>query len=41
MGLNGEIGKILSTPDMKQRLSREGADSPEHFAAYMKAETLK
>jgi tripartite-type tricarboxylate transporter receptor subunit TctC len=43
--LNGEIVKILNTPEMKDRLSREGAEvsasTAEQFGAYLKAETTK
>ena len=40
-----EIVKILRMPDIKERLSSQGADpvgsSPEEFGAFMKAETAK
>ena len=43
--LNEEIVKILKSPDMNERLTRDGADviasTPGEFAAYMKAETAK
>jgi len=43
--LGREVVAILSQPEMRVRLSKEGADpvgsSPEEFAAYMKAEIVK
>jgi len=43
--LSREIVAIVSEPEMRERLSKEGADpvgsSPEEFAAYMKAEIAK
>ena len=43
--LNAEIVKILNSPEIKERLSKDGADlvagSPEEFASYLKAETAK
>jgi tripartite-type tricarboxylate transporter receptor subunit TctC len=43
--LNAEIVKILKTPEMQQRLQGLGfevvGNSPEQFAAFMRAETLK
>jgi tripartite-type tricarboxylate transporter receptor subunit TctC len=43
--LSGEIVAILSQPEMRERLSKEGADpvgsSPGDFGAYIKAETAK
>jgi len=43
--LNVEIVKVLKSPEISARLSKEGADliasSPEEFAAYLKSETAK
>jgi tripartite-type tricarboxylate transporter receptor subunit TctC len=43
--LNAEIVKILRSPEISERLSKEGADliasSPEYFADYLKSETAK
>jgi len=43
--LNGEIRKILSMPDIKQKLAQQGIEAgggtPEKFAAYMKDEFAK
>ena len=43
--LNGEIGKALAMPDVKQKLAQQGIDTgggtPEEFAAYMKDELTK
>ena len=43
--LNGEIGKVLAMPDVKQKLAQQGIDTgggtPEEFAAYMKDEFAK
>ncbi len=43
--LNTEIVKILNTPELKDRLSKDGADlvagTSEEFASYLKAETAK
>ena len=43
--LNRKIVQILSTPEMKQRLTQDGADvvagTPEAFAAFLAAETKK
>ena len=43
--LNTEIVKILNTPELKDRLSKDGADliasTPEEFATYLRAETTK
>lgn len=43
--VHGEMVKILALPDVKQTLSAEGAelvgDTPEQFAAFMKAEVEK
>jgi tripartite-type tricarboxylate transporter receptor subunit TctC len=43
--LNREIVHILETPEIKQRLTRDGADviagTPQEFAAYLVAETKK
>ena len=43
--LHSEIVKILLSPDIKERLSAQGADpvgsSPEEFGAFMKSETAK
>jgi tripartite-type tricarboxylate transporter receptor subunit TctC len=43
--LNREIVDILKTPDMADKLNGQGAlpvgDTPEQFAAYIKAEIAK
>lgn len=43
--LNQEIVRILRTPEMKQRLTQDGADvvasSPQEFGAYLASETKK
>jgi tripartite-type tricarboxylate transporter receptor subunit TctC len=43
--LNAEIAATLNHPDLKQRMSSQGADpaptSPEEFAAYIKSEVAK
>ncbi len=43
--LNGEIVKILQTPDVQQRLNSQGFEirtsTPEQFAAYLKSESVK
>ena len=43
--LNGELVKILYSPDMKDKLSAIGTDpvtsTPEEFAAYLRQETAK
>ncbi len=43
--LHGEIVKVLRMPDIRERLSSQGADpvgsSPEEFGAFMKSETAK
>ena len=43
--LNAEIVKILQMPDVKERLSEQGAvpvgDTPEHFAEHIRKETVK
>src|SRR5205809_3455330 len=43
--LNGELAKILYSPDMKDKLSAIGTDpvtsTPEEFAAYLRQETAK
>jgi tripartite-type tricarboxylate transporter receptor subunit TctC len=43
--LNREIVQILQTPEMKQRLTQDGADvvasTPQEFGAYLAAETKK
>ncbi len=43
--LNGEIARILALPDVRQRLSAEGAElmvsTPEQFAAFIKSELAK
>src|SRR5467141_2847930 len=43
--LNGELAKILYSPDMKDKLNAIGADpvtsTPEEFAAYLRQETEK
>ena len=43
--LNTEIVAILKMPDVKERLATEGSialgNSPEEFASFIKAETLK
>ncbi len=43
--LNGEIVRILNTPEIRTRLAGEGAvvvaSSPEQFASFLKAETVK
>jgi tripartite-type tricarboxylate transporter receptor subunit TctC len=43
--LHKEVAAILSTPDVKQRFARDGtevvASSPEEFAAFIRAETVK
>jgi tripartite-type tricarboxylate transporter receptor subunit TctC len=43
--INGEIVRILNTPEVKTRLAAEGAavvaSSPEQFTAFLKAETAK
>ena len=43
--LHGEIVKVLSQADVKQHLSKDGAEpvgsTPEEFAAFIKAETAK
>jgi len=43
--LSTELVRILQSPDMKQRLTRDGADvvasSPGEFGAFMKSETAK
>ena len=43
--LHGEIVKILRMPDIKERLSSQGADpvgsTPEEFGAFMKSEAAK
>ena len=43
--LNAEIARILNLPDVRQRLSAEGADlmvsTPEQFAAFIKSEIAK
>ncbi len=40
--LNGEIGRILATPEMRDKLGNQGADvrtnSPEEFAVFIRAE---
>src|SRR5450759_3023933 len=43
--LNGELVKVLAVPDVKKRLLENGidavSDTPEQFAAYIRAETTK
>ena len=43
--LNGEIRRILSLPDVKERLAAQGAETitstPQEFGAYIKSETEK
>lgn len=43
--LNGEIARILALPDVRKRLSAEGAElmagTPEQFAAFIKSELAK
>ena len=43
--LNGEIRRILSLPDVRERLAAQGAETitstPQEFAAYIKSETEK
>ncbi len=43
--LNGELGKILRSPDVKERLAGQGADpaggTPEEFLAFLKEEIAK
>jgi tripartite-type tricarboxylate transporter receptor subunit TctC len=43
--LNGEIGKVLAMPEIKQQLARQGIDvgggTPEQFGAYMHDEFAK
>ena len=43
--LNGEVVKILQTPDVKERLNSQGFEirtsTPEKFAAYIKSEIVK
>lgn len=43
--LHAEVAKVLKSPDVVERLSSQGAepviDTPEQFAAYIKAETAK
>ena len=43
--LNREIARILKLPDVRERLSAEGAElianSPAEFAAYIKSEIAK
>ena len=43
--LNGEINKVLQTPDMRERLNSQGAEiiggTPQVFAAYIQAEIPK
>src|ERR1041385_4845036 len=43
--LNGELGKIMHTPDVKERLAGMATDpltsTPEEFAAYLKQEIAK
>jgi tripartite-type tricarboxylate transporter receptor subunit TctC len=43
--LNGLIGKIVSTPEMKEALNRQGlepqANSPQQLAAMVRAEFVK
>ena len=43
--LNGEIGKVLAMPEIKQQLARQGIDvgggTPEQFGAYMRNEFAK
>ena len=43
--LNGELAKILYSPDMKDKLNAIGTDpvtsTPEEFAAYLRQETVK
>jgi len=42
---NGEIGKALAAPDLRERLTTAGIDprptSPEQFAAYIKSEAVR
>jgi tripartite-type tricarboxylate transporter receptor subunit TctC len=43
--LNAEIARILALPDVRQRLSAEGADlmvsTPDEFAAFIRSEIAK
>jgi tripartite-type tricarboxylate transporter receptor subunit TctC len=43
--LNGEIGRILNLPDVKQRLSEQGAEAapttPQQFASLIRADTQR
>jgi len=43
--LNSELGKVLRSPDVKERLAGQGADpaggSPEEFSAFLKEEIAK
>jgi len=43
--LNGELARIITAPEMRDRLARDGTESvgntPEQFAAYFKASMEK
>jgi tripartite-type tricarboxylate transporter receptor subunit TctC len=43
--LNAEIGRILATPEMRDKLGNQGADvrtnSPDEFAAFIRAEKAR
>jgi len=43
--LDPELVRIVKAPDMREKLTQQGADpvasSPEEFAAYIRAETAK
>lgn len=43
--LNGEIGRLLNAPDLRERIAREGAEivagSPEEFGRFYRAEIAK
>jgi tripartite-type tricarboxylate transporter receptor subunit TctC len=44
MKLNGEIIKVINTPEMRERFTLEGdaiGDSPEQFGAYIKTELAR
>ena len=43
--LQAEIARIVRLPEVREKLSQQGADpvggTPEEFAAYIRAETIK